>query len=179
MSNNASPAPSERGQVWLKRGLKYSAEILLTLVALTLLSVWVSRHMLDTDSRAPFTRLPLLGGGVAELSWPAMTDNTLVYFFAPWCQVCRISMPGLNLLSPEEGSLRIAVVALDYSSEQEVQQFIEDVGYQGEVMLGSATTGQDWQITGYPSYYVVSADGLIAHQDMGISTPPGLWLRTR
>ena len=175
MNNSDSPAPSEREDKLLRSIVSW----LLMLMLLGGLSLWVSRHMLDTDSRAPHARLPLLGGGTAELNWPATADNTLVYFFAPWCQVCRISMPGLNLLGTEEGSLRIAVVALDYSSEQEVQQFIDDVGYRGEVLLGSARTGQEWQITGYPSYYVVSADGLIAHQDMGISTPPGLWLRTR
>ena len=175
MSNSASPAPSDGGDRLLRR----LAGWLLVILLLGGLSLWVSRHMLSTATQAPGATLPLLSGGQAQLLWPAASERTLVYFFAPWCQICRLSMPGLNLLDSDHGSLRIVAVALDYDSEQDVRAFVEDVGFHGEVLLGTEQTRQDWQITGYPAYYVIARNGQIQHKDMGISTPPGLWLRTR
>jgi thiol-disulfide isomerase/thioredoxin len=102
-----------------------------------------------------------------------------VYFFAPWCSVCRISMPGLNLLEADDDALTVIAVALDWESVEEVETFITDSGFNGPVLLGHAQTGRDYQISGYPSYYIISQDGQIEHADRGLSTPPGLWLRSR
>lgn len=193
MSNNDSPKPSDSSprsvrSKWLRRG----AELLLFVVLFSALSHWLSRHMLDSGSYAPSLQLPLLQSKptaaassdlssathqTADLSWPAPQSRTLVYFFAPWCSVCRVSMPGLNLLGSED--LRIVAVALDWESPQEVTDFVSSVGFSGEVLLGDRNTAEQYQVQGYPSYYVMDKNGEILHQDRGLSTPPGLWLRTQ
>ncbi|WP_296980714.1 MULTISPECIES: TlpA family protein disulfide reductase [unclassified Thalassolituus] len=184
MNSNASPAPSDTSQrrrsQWLRRLIELSVFILL----FSLISMWLGRHMLDSETPAPTSQLTTLPTGdsnplPASLHWPAQYERTLVYFFAPWCSVCRISMPGLNTLPTDDHSLRVIAIALDWQSRSEVQQFIADTGFNGEVFLGTADTAQAWQISGYPSYYVVDKQGLIVHSDRGVSTPPGLWLRTQ
>src|SRR5690554_4070371 len=107
----------------------------------------------------------------------AAHNKTLVYFFAPWCAVCKVSMPSLNLLSGDD--LRVVVIALDWQNQAEVEDFVRSSGFQGEVLLGTAGTMQRWQIDAFPSYYVVGRDGKVLHRDRGFTTPPGLLLRTR
>lgn len=172
MNSPASLAPSEqrpRWRTWLETGL--------ILVALLLFSLWLSRDMLSRGETAPTEHLPLLTtqAATAVLSWPA-EEKTLVYFFAPWCSVCRVSMPSLNLLP--DAQLRVVAIALDWQTEGEVREFVTRSGYTGDVMLGNPDVARRWQIDAYPSYYVIAADGRILHRDRGLSTPPGLWLRT-
>ena len=175
MNNSDSPKPSEprpRWQRWVLEG----AVALLILTAATL---WLTRDMLARQSAAPPLNLVTLQGADYPLQWPTQQRRTLVYFFAPWCSVCRISMPGLNLLEADDDALTVIAVALDWESVEEVETFITDSGFSGPVLLGHAQTGRDYQISGYPSYYIISQDGQIEHADRGLSTPPGLWLRSR
>ena len=44
--------------------------------------------------------------------------------------------------------------------------------------LGDAATGAAYRIRGYPTYYVLDAQGRVARRDFGFSSAPGLWLRT-
>lgn len=174
--------PSETTPPASRRWLRRLAEAVVFIALFAAASLWLSRHMLQADSVAPPLLLPSLttsGNTPAQpVSWPSVHERTLIYFFAPWCQVCRVSMPGLNLLATDDQQLRVVAVALDWESEQEVAQFVERTGYSGEVLLGNSKTGAVWQISGYPSYYVVDRRGVILHADRGLSTPPGLWLRT-
>jgi len=46
------------------------------------------------------------------------------------------------------------------------------------VLVGTAQTGATYRIRGYPTYYVLDAQGRIARRDVGLSTVAGLWIRT-
>ncbi|WP_157729972.1 TlpA family protein disulfide reductase [Bacterioplanes sanyensis] len=143
-------------------------------IVFVLLSSWMTRSMLDSGVRLAPLSVQTLSKQSLQLQWQHPT--TLVYAFAPWCGVCRVSMPSLNLLQNE--NVRIVAIGFDFDSTDQVQQFVTDIGYDGEVYLGDAKLFQQLQLSGYPSYYVVSRDGAIRHKDRGLSTPPGLWLRT-
>jgi len=146
------------------------------------LSLYLSRNMLPPASVAPELRLPQLttiDPTSANLSldvvqWQA-AEKTLVYFFAPWCGVCRASMPGLTLLASKD--TQVVTVALDWKTTEEVSQFVDKVGFEGKVLLGTAATKTAFQIDAYPSYYVIDKNGQVLHKDRGFSTPPGMWLR--
>ena len=141
------------------------------------LSMYLAKDMLANEERAPLLSLPLLsqqGLSPATLQWQAR-DKTLIYFFAPWCTVCSVSMPGLTLLPESEA--QVVAVALDWQSTEEVQQFIDRVGFEGTVLLGTDQVKSAYKIDAYPSYYVVDNKGNVIHRDRGFSTPPGLWLR--
>ena len=172
MSKTASPVPSEP-----RRRGRWLAETALVLILVASFSLWLNRHMLASGEPVPAETLPALPTGTGTLHWPAQHNKTLVYFFAPWCAVCKVSMPSLNLLSGDD--LRVVVVALDWQDQAEVEDFVRSSGFQGEVLLGTAGTMQRWQIDAFPSYYVVGRDGKVLHRDRGFTTPPGLLLRTR
>jgi thiol-disulfide isomerase/thioredoxin len=171
--DNASPAPSDKTGRWLGRLIELS----LLIIGFVALSSWLGSHLLDDGSQIPELSLPQLNSvETGELSWPAAEEKTLVYFFAPWCSMCRISMPGLNLLTDK--NLRVVAIAQDWQESAEVEEFTNDVGFDGEVFLGDANTLELFRVQGYPSYYVLDQNGRVIHQDQGVSTPPGLWIRT-
>lgn len=158
-----------------KKWLKFSFEILIAIALFIGVSLFLTRGMLPTASTiAPFKLAQLSSNEVELVEWDKH-DKTLVYFFAPWCSVCRISMPTLSLFSNK--NIQVIAIALDWSSIEEVSKFVEGVGYKGKVLLGTEQIKNTFQVDAYPSYYVTDNSGKISHRDRGLSTPPGLWLR--
>jgi thiol-disulfide isomerase/thioredoxin len=157
---------------------RYLLEAALIIGLLLLVMQWNSRHLLSSGTSAPVVERPLLSSAFAApqtLDW-SQSPRTLVYFFAPWCGICRVSMPGLNTLNSPD--LRIVAIALDWQNTDEIEDFVEKTGFNHPVLLGQQEDAQKWNIKAYPTYYVINQSGEILHRDVGLSTPPGLWLRT-
>lgn len=163
-------------QFKFSKRIKTGIEWLVILLAIILISLWLNRHLLETGTPIASLSLPDLHGNPQTLHWQD-SQRTLVYAFAPWCSICRISMPGLNLI--EHDNVRVVVLAFDWQSVDEVAQFVDSVGFQGQVLLADNTLAQALNVDAYPTYYVIDNEGLVLHRDRGLSTPPGLWLRTR
>lgn len=170
------------------RYVRTGRDVLIIVIVFSVLSAWLSRHLLDRGSETGQYRLPLTAaegesvpaGQFHHLQWPSgHGGKTLLYFFAPWCGVCRVSMPGLNLFTGDEyrAELDIVAVALDYESAGEVQEFVTDTGFEGKTVLGGEEMKTAFRVTGYPSYYILDSNGRVLHSDRGLTTPPGLWLR--
>jgi thiol-disulfide isomerase/thioredoxin len=136
--------------------------------------VWQTRE-LPIDRPAPATVLPLLGGGAQSAIRAG--EAGLVYFFAPWCRVCRASIDNLDGLVVGRRVAWATVVALDYADEAEVAAFIERTGVTLPVLLGDAGTAAGWSIRGFPTYYVIDAEGRIHSRSVGYSTWLGMWFR--
>lgn len=156
--------------------LKTVVEWLVILLAILLVSLWLNRHLLDKGTAIAPLSLPDLQGNLHHLNWQD-SRRTLVYAFAPWCGICRISMPGLNLIQHDD--VRVIVLAFDWQSVDEVEQFVNDVGFRGQVLLADSALAHTLNVDAYPTYYVIDDHGIIRHRDRGLSTPPGLWLRSR
>ncbi len=171
MSNNASPKPFKQRILALLRQ-PWLSWLLLPLVFVAV-SAWLTRSMLSNGEVLPALSVQKLDGTPVQLAW--QQPSTLVYAFAPWCGVCRLSMPSLNLLDAEQ--VRIVALAFDYDSAQQVAEYIRDIGYDGEVYLADAKVFHRLKLSGYPSYYLVAKDGEVRHKDRGFTTPPGLWWR--
>lgn len=136
---------------------------------------WQTRD-LPIDAPAPRTVLPLLDGGRLE-SAVRTGEAGVVYFFAPWCRICRVSIDNLDGLVADGRAPWGVVVALDYTDAAEVRAFIEDTGVTLPVLLGDARTAADWAVPGFPTYFVIDAEGRIASRSVGYSTWLGMWWR--
>lgn len=172
---------------WIKKYASVPGWLVLIMIFIAI-NEYSSRSLLGTDSQLDTISLPRLerherpgnsasSGHLTVLSWPARHQKTLLYFFAPWCHICHISMSGLTVTP--DNHLRIIAIALDWQSPHEVTEMVDKTGFTGEVLLGNSNTARQFQITGYPSYYVVDQQGRVLHKDRGLSTPLGVWLRTR
>jgi thiol-disulfide isomerase/thioredoxin len=136
---------------------------------------WQTRDLPDNEL-APVTELALLGGGSSSALRPGQPG--IVYFFAPWCRVCRVSIGNLDSLV-EDGRVGWAtVVALDYADAEEVWDFIERTGVSLPVLLGTARTAADWSVRAFPTYYVIDSSGRIHSRSVGYSTWLGMWARS-
>jgi len=136
---------------------------------------WQTRD-LPIDESAPETVLALLdGSGISN----AISDGDagIVYFFAPWCFYCRKSIDNLDELVSSCQLAWARVVALEYENTDDVREFIKETGVQLPVLLGSAQTTKDWQIRGFPTYFVIDGDGKIVSRSVGYSTKIGLQAR--
>ncbi len=103
--------------------------------------------------------------------------KTLIYFFAPWCSICKMSIGNLDVVDSDK--YNVIRVALDYQSVEEIEAFAKNSGVKGTVLLGGDIHKQRFNISGYPTYYVLNENLQIIRSDMGYSTSLGLKLRTQ
>ena len=161
--------------------ISWSMDIALMLVLVWGISAWQSRHLLSTagDTLAPTFELTAVDGQVYRFP-DRQTQSTLLYFFAPWCQVCRLSIGNLEKLRQVRGAeeLSILIIALDWQDLSEVKQFIAQQQLTLPVLMGTPSVAQAYHIRGFPTYYVLDAAGYIIERSLGYSTELGLRLRT-
>ena len=145
------------------------------IVLMVAIHAWQTRDLPEGEP-APARGLFTLDGQSIE-SPIAMGEVGVVYFFAPWCNVCRASMGNLNDLVSEGKVAWASAIALDFSSTSEVQQFVDDLGITMPVFLGAAQEIDNWNIRGYPTYFVINESGQIDSSSVGYSTEAGLRFR--
>lgn len=139
------------------------------------ISSWQTRN-LPSDDNTPQLKAVWLDSASADYAMPA-GDTGVVYFFAPWCSICRHSIGNLSELVSSGDIAWARVVALDYRNIDEVREFIAETNVTLPVILGDAQTAEDWQIRGYPTYFVIDAEGRIVSRSIGYSTKLGLKAR--
>lgn len=155
-------------RVWLR-------DLIIIAVVVGAISLWQSRNMLSSDGSVyiPQQNLISLSGQVEPLLAKDMPN--LIYFFAPWCKICSLSIGNLEYLNPE--SVNVVVIALDYSSKEEVEDFVREHQLSTQVFLGHEALKQQFKIQGYPSYYLLDEKQMISSSAYGYSTAIGLKLR--
>ncbi len=137
--------------------------------------------MLATDSQVmnrvnSTNKLPTLMGKTVTLM--AQGKNTVIYFFAPWCQVCHASIGNLQNLYEKNSTIDVIAVALDFQDIDEVREFTKRHHLTFPVALGNETIKHAFSISGYPSYYVLNEENTVIAKSMGYSSELGLYLRS-
>ena len=157
------------------------AEVLLVVLIVGGIQAWRMRDLLPADERvaAPAFELVDLQGRPWTLEALAGRPAVL-YFFAPWCGVCAASSPQLRWFDRWMGDeVQLVLVGLDWSNQAELEAYAVRHELSMPVLAAGPALAADYRIRGYPTYYVLDADGRIAGRDFGYTTAPGLWLRTR
>ncbi len=166
---------------WRKN--KYSAllmDVILIVAIMLTISWWQNRDTLVAQGQlAPAFELTALDG----LSYRLENHHgkqVLLYFFAPWCSVCKLSADNLNDLraARSEDDLLILMMALSYEDQAEVEQFVLDLDLKVPVLLGTEAQMMAYQIQGFPTYYVIDESGHLKSKSMGYSTELGMRVRT-
>ncbi len=105
-------------------------------------------------------------------------DKTVLYFFAPWCQVCHLSIENLQDFYLKNENINVVAVALDYTDVNEVSEFAKQHQLTFPIALGNENIKQRYSISGYPSYYVLDEKNTVIGKSLGYSTELGMYLRT-
>lgn len=164
----------------LKFWLVLIAEVLFATAIFMALSAWQEQDMLNSESDMPTLSASSLKGTMYQFPEALnKSKRTLVYFFAPWCKICHLSIGNLNILSDQidEEDLSIIIVALDWKSKAEVEEFIADHDLDFPVLLGDEKWQQQYKIKGFPSYYVLNQQGVVLSRSMGYSSSIGMLRR--
>ena len=120
--------------------------------------------------------LPGYHGGEVNLT---NTDKTtVIYFFAPWCQVCHYSIDNLQSHYINNSDINVIAVALDYIDKKEVGDFVAQHQLTFPIAMGNETIKSAYNIFAYPSYYVINSKNEVVAKSVGYSTELGLYLRT-
>lgn len=167
----------------MSRGTRFkrlTLELLVVIVIVAGVQAWRARDLLPADERTPAPPLDLRDLDGRSWSTASLAGRpAVIYFFAPWCSVCSASAPQLRWFHRwRGGEVTLLLVGLDWSSESQLREYAASHELPMPVLAGSAVTGAEWRIRGYPTYYVVDAQGRIAARDIGFTTAIGLWLRT-
>ena len=89
-------------------------------------STWQSSNLISDKKSAPQFTLPTISGLNVSLNDFA-GKRVLLYFFAPWCKICDLSISNLNWLKSLRGeeSLNLLAVALSYDDINSIKSFIK------------------------------------------------------
>ena len=160
-----------RGNFWAS----LAVDVVLLISVFVLISMWQTRN-LPNDEHTPLLEAVWLDDMRAE-SVMVSGETGVVYFFAPWCFYCKKSIDNLDDLVSNGQLTWARVVALDYENLDEVREFIKETDVSLPVLLGGQQTSVDWQIRGFPTYFVIDGNGSIVSRSVGYSTKIGLQAR--
>lgn len=164
----------------VKKITGYAVEAAAIFAVLFLLYSYQTHGLLPTgEQAAPGLSASTLAGVSIDLSQRS-APATLVYFFAPWCGVCAASSGNIEQLRKlrDESELDILMVALDWQTAAEVQDYVDRHDITVPVLLGDSTITEDWNVYAFPTYYTLDSRHRIARRDLGYSTLAGLWWRS-
>jgi thiol-disulfide isomerase/thioredoxin len=150
-------------------------DVVLLITAFLLISQWQTRDLPD-DDHTPALELAWLDDMQAE-SIIVPGEVGVIYFFAPWCFYCKHSISNLEGLVASGKLAWARTVALDYTTLDEVRDFIKETDVNLPVLLGGPKTSNDWNIRAFPTYFVIDEKGQITSRSVGYSTSLGLQAR--
>lgn len=120
----------------------------------------------DLPLASDFT-LPLLNGGEATLS-AYRGKPVLIDFWATWCAPCVGQIPLFNDFHAKYGDeLPLLAVATDTEGAEAVAPFAEEHGIAYPVLMGSEALARDWGLLGFPTLFVIDAEGRIQEAHVG------------
>ena len=159
-----------------KRWLVNGVLILAIFLAVT---TWQGGDLVSKQKSAPSFRLPTISGAPVALE-DLRGRRVLLFFFAPWCKVCDLSISNLNWVRKlrDEELVSIFAVALSYTELQRVEAFLERNVLDVPVLLGTPELLNSYRIRAFPTVYTLNEFGKIDGSTVGYATTLGLWWRT-
>ncbi|NQW73698.1 MAG: redoxin domain-containing protein [Actinobacteria bacterium] len=119
------------------------------------------------DPAAVVTPLPVFSSTTLEGEPVTQADYegkpTIIWFWAPWCSVCRSEAPTLSKVASELGGSVDVVGVAALGSIDEMKTFVSDTGIENFTQLADPDA-QVWGVFGVasqPAFAFISADGSI------------------
>lgn len=121
----------------------------------------------NMDPATVVTPLPVFSSSTLEGQAVTQADYegkpTIMWFWAPWCSVCRTEAPTLSKVASElDGSVDVVGVAA-LGSVDEMKTFVSDTGIENFTQLADPDAAV-WSVFGVasqPAFAFISADGSI------------------
>ncbi|WP_439213462.1 protein disulfide oxidoreductase [Duffyella gerundensis] len=156
----------------LKRWLR-EATVMALIVAVILFGMdWLRTPQLpESLVQQPLSTLQ----GEADLAQLSQQRPVLVYIWATWCGVCKLTTPAVASLS--QNGTQVVSVALRSGNDQRVDTWLKKKGVQGVIVNDeSGALSERWGINATPTF-VVLYQGEVASTTSGWTSSFGLKLR--
>lgn len=163
-------------RLFKSKKIRLLLQILLFILIFIFISKWQQTAMLENQTAINVVMLKTLQNERKILFSKQEEPKKLIYFFAPWCSICRISMSKLNYLNKD--GLEIYAIALSYDSKKQVESFIKEIKYEGDVLLGNPRITRQFKVSAFPSYYILNKDNKIIHKGLGMASIVNIWWQT-
>lgn len=153
-------------------------QIVIFVIIFQLFSWFKERNMLDSGTQVSNEPIMLNTIMDEQVALSSKDKKTVIYFFAPWCQICHLSIDNLQEFYLENQDINVVAVALDYVEADEIIDFSKDHQLTFPIALGNEQIKQKFKISAYPSYYIVDENNVMIKKSLGYSTKIGMYLRT-
>lgn len=157
-----------------RRIARWAKEIAIFGVLLVGVFWFQTRSLVPSGEPAPTWELATLDGG--SLSSESLKGRpTVLFFWAPWCGVCKADAHNIASVQEAVGDdVNIVSVALSFESIRNVRSFAEEHGVPGPVVLGDRAMAKDFRIDSFPTLYILDSDGRVASRAVGYTTEVGI-----
>lgn len=160
-----------------KRWVRWAMDAAVVVAIFAAVGMWKSRDLVDSGQKAPDFALTDLQGDTHTLD-DYLGSQTLVVFWAPWCGVCSQESSNISRVHDWLGDrVDVVAIALDYESRDDVETYVDNNDVDYPVLLGDQTSREAFNVSSYPTKYVLSDDGRIERTAVGYTTTAGLLWR--
>ncbi len=161
-----------------KKLISYGIQFLVLLIAVFGISKWQARNLLSEKTIAPDFTLSTLANETISLA-NYKGKKVVLYFFSPWCTVCKLSSHNIVALRNSKSKDKVAVfgVGMSYRSINEITAFAKSHKFNIPVLLGNSGISRDYKIKAFPTIYIIDEQGLVQDRVVGYTTEAGLRLR--
>ncbi len=157
-----------------QRAFRWARDLVIFAVIFGSITWFQTRNLLDRGTPLPVASLNQLDGNSLDLK-SLNGKPTLLYFWAPWCGVCKSNAHNVRAIVGDQHN--IASVALSYESIEQVRSFAQEYDMPSPVLLGGTDDSTAFKIEAFPTVYVLNRDGEIAFATMGYTSEIGLRAR--
>lgn len=115
----------------------------------------------DAEAAGPpaFTAASLAGGDIDSASFAG--QPTVLWFWAPWCTICRAEAPGIVDAAAEVGDGVNLVGVAGRGEVPAMEAFVDETGTGGftHVVDDDGSIWSDYGVAAQPAFAFISADG--------------------
>ncbi len=155
-----------------KRLLRWSIEALLFLAVLVLIQTWQTRNA--PKGLAPPLAARQLDGAAFSLE-QRPSGPLLVYFWASWCPVCKLTSGQVESMAKDG---QVITVAMQSGDDKAVSEFLRERELEFPVIVDAGgDISHAWGVEAVPALYVLDRENRIRHVMLGYTS--GLGIRAR
>jgi len=178
----SSESNQQKKKTTLQKILSWGFQLIIYLGIFLGISWYQQKDMLAVGNsiKNPQINLINVNGQIHRSQLDNGKRDTFIYFFAPWCSICHASIDNLeDIYQTNPENLNIIVIALDWRSIEEVDEFLSQHELTMPVLLGTNEVRETFQVSAFPSYYLISRFAKVQSKNMGYSTELGMSWRMK
>ena len=172
------PTPPARAP-WWRRGSLWR-DVVVAILAFAAVNAWQGQSLVPVGTKLRLPGDEVTPGASDVTTAAAQSKVKIVYFFAPWCGVCKIASENVSIVARWLGTDRVVVIptALDYENAADVHAYEAEHPFPRRAVLGDDSVRAEYRVKAYPTYYVLDRSNVVRGGNVGYSTTVGILWRT-